>query len=80
MLAWEADLPLDDTIVRGKGTAFCEADDAGFAAAVRLYAVLDSEKLVDECFCHWEQTRVSLLWAGMDICWKFFPEMLSWGR
>lgn len=51
VLAREADLPLDDTGLGAKGAAFCEADDATFAAG-GLYAVLDSKQLSEECLCH----------------------------
>lgn len=42
MMAWEANLPLDDPSFWTKRAAFREADDAAFAAG-GLYAVLGPE-------------------------------------
>lgn len=51
-------LPLDDTGLGAKRAAFCEADDAAFAA-VGPYAVLDCQQQAEECLCHCERLRGS---------------------
>ncbi len=51
MIAWKANLPLDDPGFWVESPAFCKADDAAFTA-VGLYAVLDSKQLIEERLCH----------------------------
>ena len=58
MVAGKAHLRLDDTGLGAKRAAFCEADDAAFAA-VGPYAVLDCQQQAEECLRHCGRLRGS---------------------
>ena len=60
MVAGQADLHLDGASHVAKGATFCEADHAAFVA-VGLDAVLHSEQLAEERFCHWGSLHGFLL-------------------
>lgn len=81
MVTGKAHLPLDDTGLGAKRAAFCEADDAAFAA-VGPYAVLDCQcqQQAEECLRHCGRLRGSFDGRGRvsGMCYHRVVELGGW--